>query len=354
MKEKFADHFPMRLPDTSLAKLPNHIYHRIRLKDQNKVVKGRGYVAPKKYHDAWKDLLEEHLAAGRLRPSSSEFSSPAFVILKMRNGVPDMSIPPRWVNDYRELNANTIRDNYPLPRIDEILADCGKGKIFAKLDMTNSFFQTRMHPDDIHLTTVRTPWGLYEWTVMPMGGCNAPSTHQRRMIDALRPLIGKICHVYLDDIIIWSRNLFEHIRNVMAVLTALRQAQLYCNKSKCKLFAMEVEFLGHIITADGIFPDPRKVERITNWPTPTTAINVRGFIGLTRYLSPFLPALAEYTSVLTPLTSDDADKNFPAWTAEHQAAFNAIKHLVTSADCLTVIDYNDDTQKIFVTTNASN
>ncbi|KAF9536233.1 DNA/RNA polymerase [Agrocybe pediades] len=124
MKEKYADCFPTRLPDiASLNDLPDHIYHRIRLKDSNKVVRGRGYVSPKKYQAAWKSLLDEHLAAGRLRPSSSEFTSPAFIIPKYRNGVPDPTVPPRWVNDYRELNSNTVRDNFPLPRVDEILAD---------------------------------------------------------------------------------------------------------------------------------------------------------------------------------------------------------------------------------------
>ena len=99
---------------------------------------------------------------------------------------------------------------HPLPRISDILADCAKGKIWGKLDMTNSFFQTRVHPDDVKYTAVTTPFGLFEWTVMPQGCRNAPSTHQRRMNNALRPYIGKICHVYLDDIIIWSQTLDEH------------------------------------------------------------------------------------------------------------------------------------------------
>ena len=352
MKKKYEDRFPLRLPDTS-TDVPDHIYHRIRLKDPNKTMKGRGYSAPKKYHDSWKNLLDEHLKAGRIRPSSSEHSSPAFCVPKYRNGVPDMTVPPRWVNDYRELNANTIKDNFPLPRIDDILADCAKGKIFGKMDMTNSFFQTRVHPDDIYLTAVRTPWGLYEWVVMPMGGCNAPSTHQRRMTDALRELIGKICHVYLDDIIIWSQTVEEHEMNISRVLEALRKANLYCNGSKTTLFSTEISFLGHKISAAGIQADPRKVDRILDWPQPTTATNVRGFLGLTRYIAAFLPALAEHTSVLTPLTTKECDREFPEWKPEHQKAFQAIKDLVTSTECLTVIDYEDTTKKIFVTTDAS-
>ena len=352
MKEKYGDRFPLRLPDTT-TNVPDHIYHRIRLKDPNRAIKGRGYSAPKKYHDAWKELLDEHLRAGRIRPSSSEYASPAFCVPKYRDGVPDLTVPPRWVNDYRDLNANTIRDNFPLPRVDDILADCAKGKIFGKMDMTNSFFQTRVHPDDIHLTAVRTPWGLYEWTVMPMGGCNAPSTHQRRMTDALRELIGRICHVYLDDIIIWSQTVEEHEINVAKVLEALRKANLFCNGAKTTLFSSEISFLGHKISAAGIHADPRKIDRILDWPQPTTATNVRGFLGLTRYIATFLPALAEHTSVLTPLTTKECDREFPIWEPEHQRAFDAIKALVTGTECLTVIDYEDKTKRVFVTTDAS-
>lgn len=115
----------------------------------------------------------------------------------------DLKVLPRWVNDYRELNANTILDNHPLPHVETILVDCAKGKLWAKIDMTNSFFQTWVHPDNIHLTAVITPFGLYEWLVMPMGCWNAPAMHQWHICDALRPFIRKICHVYLESIIIW-------------------------------------------------------------------------------------------------------------------------------------------------------
>ena len=168
--------------------------------------------------------------------------------------------------------------------------------------MTNSFFQMQVHPDDIHLTTIRTLWGLYEWTIMPQGGCNAPATHQCRMTDALREHIGKICHVYLDNIIIWSQTLEEHKRNCKTILEALQEASIYCNEAKSNLFTTELCFLRHIILGVGIKPDPHKTDRIATWPQPMTATNVRGFLGLTRYVAAFLPALAKYTSVLTPLT----------------------------------------------------
>jgi hypothetical protein len=122
MKLKFADRFPLRLPD-STADVPGHMFHRIRLKDPTKVNNGKGYAAPKKYQESWKRLLDDHLKAGRIRPSSSEYASPAFCVPKYIAGVPDLSVDPRWVNDYRALNSNTVRDSFPLPRVDDILAD---------------------------------------------------------------------------------------------------------------------------------------------------------------------------------------------------------------------------------------
>jgi hypothetical protein len=221
------------------------------------------------------------------------------------------------------------------------------------MDMTNSFFQTHVHPDDIHLTAVRNPWGLYEWTVMPMGGCNAPSTHQCRITVALRELISKICHVYLNDIIIWSQMVKEHEVNVAKVLDALRAANLFCNGTKTTLFSAEISFLRHKISGAGIQADLKKIDQILDWPKPTTSTNVRGFLELTRYLATFLPALAEHTGVLTPLTTKECDQEFPTWMSEHQKAFEAIKQLVTGAECLTVIDYDDTSKKIFVMMDAS-
>jgi hypothetical protein len=173
------------------------------------------------------------------------------------------------------------------------------------------------------------------------------------MTDALRELIGKICHVYLDDIVIWSATIEEHERNLESVLGALRKANLFCNAAKSTLFATQISFLGHLISAAGVQPDPNKINRVLSWPCPTTATNVRGFLGLTRYIAAFLPALAEHTSILTPLTTKECDLKFPTWNEKHQCAFDAIKQLVTSAECLTVIDYEDTAQKIFVTTDAS-
>ena len=347
IRSEFKDRFPTDIPH--VTRLPDGVHHRFRLKDPEKVIKCRSYACPKKYKDAWKQLLDQHLAAGRIRESSSEYCSPSFLIPKA-----DPTVLSRWVNDYRALNENTVPDHYPLPRIETILSDCAKGSIWAKIDMTNSFFQTRVHPDDVKFTAVMTPFGLYEWVVMPMGCRNAPATHQRRMNQALRKYIGTICHVYLDDIVIWSSSVAEHRRNVRTILQALRNADLYCSTKKSQLFTTELDFLGHHISARGIEPDVRKVEKIQHWPVPRCAKDVRRFLGLVQYLAVFLPRLAEHRSVLTPLTTKEAQKDWPGWTSRHQLAFQNIKDVVLSAECLTTINHdNMGDQKIFVTCDAS-
>ena len=322
---------------------------RITLKDANKTIANRSYPCPRKYKEAFQTLIQQHLDAGRIRPSSSAYASPCFIIPKA-----DPTVLPRWVNDFRQLNDNTVADNHPLPRQDDILNDCAKGKIWSSIDMTNSFFQTLMHPDDAHLTAVNTPFGLYEWLVMPMGLRNSPAIHQRRVTAALRSRIGKICHIYLDDIIIWSDTVEDHICDVRAVLSDLRAARLYINEKKTNLFQTEVKFLGHKISAKGIEADSKKVDAILDWPIPKTAMQTCVFIGLVRYLSAFLPGLAEHTGALADLITKDADRRFPKWNEKHQGAFDGIKRLVVGRGCLTTIDFSLMPEyKIFVTTDAS-
>ena len=188
MRREFAAVFE---PLPHMNELPSQPRARIRLKDPKVILKSRNYPCPRKWKVAWHELLQQHLEAGRIRPSSAATGSGAFIIPKA-----DPTALPRWVNDYRQLNTNTVTDSFPLPRVNDILADCAMGTYFATIDMTNSFFQTRMHEEDIELTVVNTPWGLYEWVVMPMCIKNAPAIHQRRVSTALRPWIGKICHVY--------------------------------------------------------------------------------------------------------------------------------------------------------------
>ena len=332
-----------------LNELPTDVYCHIKLKDASKTFQTRLYSTPRKYRDAWATLIQQHLDAGRIRPSNSSHASPTFIVPKS-----DAAVLACWVNDYRILNANTVLDAHPLPRVNDILADCAKGKVWSKLNMTNSFFQTRVHPDDVHLTAVTMPFGLYKWLAMPMGLSNSPPIHQRHMTVALWELLGKICHIYLDDIVIWSDTVEQHTKHVRMVLAALRKAKLYCNPKKCHFFLLELEFLGHHISACGIEANASKVDKILNWPIPQNTTEVRSFLGLVRYISWYLPNLANFTRILTPLTTKEARRHFPLWTAEHNTAFEAIKALVISRECLTTIDHeNLGDNKVFVTCNAS-
>ena len=229
---------------------------RIELKDNNRFPQKRNYTVPRHYEKAMDEILNLRLSQGFIRPSNSQFVSPSFIVPKT-----DPSALPRWVCDYRVLNSNTLPDNYPMPKISEILSNCGRGKIWSKIDLTDSYFQTRVHPNDIHKTAVSTPRGLFEWTVMPMGFRNAPVIQQRRLESALREFIGKICHVYLDDIIIWSNSLEEHVKNVNIILTALRKAGVYINAKKTVLFSTNVEFLGHRVSLAGIEACDKKADK---------------------------------------------------------------------------------------------
>ena len=171
-------------------------------------------------------------------------------------------------------------DAFPLPKVVDILADCAKGKIWSKMDMINSFFQTCVHPNYVHLTAMTTPFRLYEWLAMSMGLKNSPPIHQHCMVAALQHLIGKICHVYLDDIIIWSDSVVEHTKHIDLVMKALAVAKPHLNPAKWAFYLLEVDFLGHHISARGMEPNSSKVKFFLNWPVPKNATDVCAFLGL--------------------------------------------------------------------------
>jgi hypothetical protein len=346
LRAEFPDLFPEDLPpvrnDPKIT-----VRHHIKLVEPARTHNQRGYPCPARYQTAWRRLLDSHLEAGRIRPSSSEYASPSFIIPKA-----DLTVDPRWVNDYRRLNSNTVKDRTPLPLPDEILARIAKAKIWGKIDQTNSFFQTRMAEEDIPKTAVKTPWGLFEWVVMPMGLCNAPATHQRRVNDALGSLIGDICYVYIDDIIIFSDSKAEHIVNVRRVLEALRVAGMYCSPKKTDLFTLRTGFLGHIISQDGIEADPSKIKKIIDWTVPRTVKQLRGFLGLVQYLRKFIEGLAEQTAVLNQLVKKGLTRIEDLWLPEHQRAFDTIKFIVTSVPCLRALDHSSS-ETIFLMTDAS-
>ena len=217
-----------------------------------------------------------------------------------------------------------------MPCINKILTDCARGKIWATIDMTDSFFQMRVHPNNIHRTAVSTPFGTYEWCVMPMELWNSPAIHQQQVTGILRPFIRKICHIYLDNIIIWSDSIEEHIVNVRTIMNSLQEAGLHVNCKKTKLFCKEINFLGHHISQRGVEADKGKVARTLDWPVPKCAKDVWQFLGLVQYLNTFLLKLAMQSDILNRLTWKDCSEKFPVWTQKYQEVFDAMKRIVVS------------------------
>jgi transposase InsO family protein len=271
------------------------------------------------------ELLEKKL----IRPSASPWGSPVLFVRK-KEGTLRMCI------DFRALNNVTVKNRYPLPRIDECFDHLSEAKVFSKLDLKSGYWQIRISEKDIPKTAFNTRYGQYEFIVMPFGLCNAPATFQAMMNEILKPFIDKFVLVYLDDILIYSKNQEEHEKHVEAVLQALRKAKLYANPSKCEFGLKEITFVGHIVGTDGIKVDPAKIKAIENWPTPTTIHEVRSFLGLASYYRRFILNFARIASPISELLKK-AGKNKHErinWSPQAETAFQTLKSKLCNAPVL--------------------
>ena len=193
-------------------------------------------------------------------------------------------IYPVHLADYRALNRQTIRDRYPLPRIDDLLDRLGKAKHFTTLDLAFGYHQIAVQEEDIPKTAFRTQRGHFEFVVMPFGVTNAPSTFQRMMNSLFKEELDDYVLVYLDDILVFSSTLEEHIAHIRKALERLRTAKLYARLHKCAFFQRRVEYLGFNVSAESIQPSQDKVKAIVEWPKPQSVRDIRGFLGLASFL----------------------------------------------------------------------
>lgn len=290
------------------------------------------------------EQIDEMLTKGIIRPSTSPWSSPVVIVSKKS---PDGSPKYRFCVDYRALNAITRGDAYPLPNIVETLDHLHNSVYFTTLDLYSGFHQVRMSPDDIEKTAFSIPDQHYEFQNMPFGLCNAPATFQRLIDSILMGIKGEEALVYLDDIIVFSSTIEQHAERLNKVLSRLETANLYAQLSKCVFAANEVEYLGHIVTNNGILPDPKKISSIKKYPKPRTVKEIQAFLGLVGYYRRFIKNFAEIAKPLTELTKKDVKFN---WDSTQEEAFQT---LTNSLCCEPVLKYPDFTQPFILSTDAS-
>lgn len=270
--------------------------------------------------------VQQLYRSGRIRPSSSPWSSPVVLVPK-HDGEPRMCI------DYRKLNAQTKKDAYPIPLIDDCLRMCKDANWLSLIDVKDAFHHIPMDEASIPLTAFVTPDGLFEWLRMPFGLTNAPATFQRYIDHTLRPIIGKKCAAFFDDVLVYTKGPFhDHIKDVEEVLTLLYNAGLSAKISKCKFAFQEVVFVGHLIKNGTILPNPETLKAVADFPVPTSVTQVKSFLGLANYYRRFIKGFAQIASPLYQLLKKDPDKKKinKKTTKEHRKEMNSADRPVYS------------------------
>ena len=275
-----------------------------------------------------KELLESMLARDVIQPSKSPWASPIVVVRKKDGSA-------RFCVDYRKLNSITHKDAYPLPRIDDTLDTLAGSQWFSTLDLVSGYWQVEVAESDRAKTAFITQEGLFEFKVMPFGLCNAPATFQRLMNLVLAGVQWSECLVYLDDIIVLGKTYEDHLQNLSTVLHKLQCANLRLKLPKCAFCRKEVLYLGHKVSREGVSTDPMKVEKVANWPTPTTTQEVQQFLGLSSYYRKFIQNFTSIARLLQRLT--ERGRTF-AWTTGCANSFAVLKQRLTSAPILVFPD----------------
>ena len=319
------------------------VKHRIELSNELPF-KQRYRKVPPSMIDQVRDHLQHLLRAEIIQKSHSPFASNV-VLAKKKNGQLRLCI------DYRQLNSRTIKDNYALPRIDDILEQLSGNKFFSVLDMKSGYHQVETAEEHKERTAFTVgSLGFYEYNRMPFGLTNAPATYQRLMEECLGELHLNICFIYLDDLIIFANSFEEHLSRLKQVFQRLRESGLKLTPKKCSLFMKRVKYVGHIVSEKGIEPDSEKVEKVIQWPKPTTKEEVRQFLGFVGYYRKFVKDFAKIARPLTdllPSTVRRKNRKKPqtetenpfSWGDSQDKAFTELKRQLSSPPILGYPDY---------------
>ena len=326
------------------------VEHKIITTDERPIKIPHRRVPPHQWQEV-RDYIQKSLEQGIIRESSSPYASP-IVLVRKKDGKLRLCV------DYRLLNAKTHKDAYPLPRIDEALDVLKGAEYFCSLDLAHGFNQIPMRESDIEKTAFRTgTGGLYEYTRMPFGLCNAPGTFMRLMDKAFGDLNFQILLVYLDDILVFGSTFEEALSRFETVLLRLSTLNLKVKPEKCQLFRKKVRYLGHVVTREGTSPDPEKVRAVSEWPRPESLRDLRGFLGLSGYYRRFMKGYAGVAGPLqrllqgqeagkkgkkvlkgTNLKGDGSIRD--KWDSSCETAFVKLKQMLTDAPVLGFPDFS--------------
>jgi len=337
--------------DKEATALPQHQPwdHEIPLEPGTKPTFRPIYSLSEKELKVLSEYLEENLKKGFIRASTSPAGYPILFVPKPGGKL-------RMCIDYRQLNAITIKNRYPLPRISELHDRIRGAKWFTTLDLRGAYNLIRMKEGEEWKTAFRTRYGHYEYLVMPFGLTNAPASFQSLVNDVLRDYLDQFCVAYLDDILIYSETLDEHIEHVRKVLRALQKKNLLVKLEKCEFHKQSVKFLGFILTINGIQMDEAKVKAVLDWPQPTTVKELQSFLGFVNFYRRFIEGYSRITAPLTNMTRKDPDgcskqgRQSFTWGKEAESSFQELKKRFTSAPILATFDPE---RRIVLETDAS-
>ncbi|CAA0833390.1 Uncharacterized mitochondrial protein AtMg00860, partial [Striga hermonthica] len=322
---EFVDVFPDQLPSGPPSR---------QVEFSIDLIPGAGPVSKAPYRMAPKELqelktqIQELLNLGFIRPSVSPWGAPVLFV-KKKDGSMRMCI------DYRDLNRLTIKNKYPLPRIDDLFDQLRGACVISKIDLRSGYHQLKIKESDIPKTAFRMRYGHFEFVVMPFGLSNAPTVFMDLMNRVFHPFLDQFVIVFIDDILIYSKSQKEHEEHLRAVLATLRREKLYAKFSKCEFWLQRVAFLGHIITQAGIEVDPSKIAAVQNWSAPRNPSKVRSFLGLAGYYRRFIEGFSKIALPLSQLTRKSMTFE---WTDRYESSFQELKRRLTTAPVLTIPD----------------